>query len=61
MRKSPIKHNVKSYTRKGKRVTGYTRGSGTKTTKHLSKPSINIPKGYTVKLPDVKLLKRQGR
>lgn len=40
MRKSPIKHKVSSYTRKGKRVSAYTRGSGNKQTKKIANPKI---------------------
>lgn len=50
MRKSPIKHKIHSHTRNGKRVTSYTRGSGTKIKKKLSNPNPQKPKGYTVKL-----------
>lgn len=49
-RKSPIRHKVSSYTRKGKRVQGYTRGSGIKTTKKISKPTLGKPKGWTITL-----------
>ena len=49
-RKSPIRHKVSSHTRDGKKVKSYKRGSGTKPTKKLSKPTIKKPKGYTVKL-----------
>ena len=51
MRKSPIKHKVSSFTRNGKPVDAYLRGSGTKSVKKLAKPTVgksNKPKGYTI-------------
>lgn len=52
MRKSPTKHIVKTHNRKNGKthVKSYLRGHGTKTTIHLSKPTLNKPKGYTVTL-----------
>lgn len=43
-RKSPIHHRVSSHTRKGKRVSTYTRGSGSKTSKKIASPifSLNV-------------------
>lgn len=40
MRKSPIKHHVKSYKRDGKRVQGYTRGEGARNYSKLAKPTV---------------------
>jgi hypothetical protein len=51
MRKSPIKHQVRSHKRKGKAVRSYVRGHGAKTQSHVANPTIkpkNKPKGFTV-------------
>lgn len=43
MRKSPIKHHVRSYTKKkGKLIHDYDRGSGERS-KRISKPTIQKP------------------
>ena len=49
-RKTPVKHQVKSHTKKGKKVDPYLRGSGVKTQSRLAKPIVGKlkPKGYTV-------------
>lgn len=49
-RKSPVRHKVSSYTRKGKRIQGYMRGEGARNYSKLAKPKVNKPKGFTVKL-----------
>ena len=51
-RKTPIKHQVKSYTRKGKTVHTHLRGHGKHTSNHskLSTPTLNKPKGYVITL-----------
>jgi hypothetical protein len=50
MRKHPIVHRVKSHTRDGKKVITYVRGTRHLNPLHLSNPTINKPKGYTVTL-----------
>lgn len=50
-RKSPVKHHVKSYSRKGKIVRHHIRGNGYKQNVKIANPSVcGKPKGWTVKL-----------
>lgn len=47
MRKSPVRHQVNSYTRNGTRIRAYLRGSGRKKLTAIANPTLS-PKGYVV-------------
>ncbi len=64
MRKTPIRHKVKSHSRKGKRVKSYHRGSGTrpKPRRRVVIDTSELPQSAFVRsLPTFKGLKRRGR
>lgn len=42
MRKPPVRHRVRDYTKKGKKVSSYTRGNGERI--NLKKPKLSYPK-----------------
>ncbi|NVM24216.1 MAG: hypothetical protein HWN68_20860, partial [Desulfobacterales bacterium] len=66
MRKTPIRHIVKSHQRQGKRVQSYKRGSGSrsKLRRKVVIDTSKLPKSvaeFVSRLPTFKTLKRRGR